>query len=65
MVEEKSRLGKLTCCNRCLGWVTADIAIFCPMCGKRVYPVVAPPTQWAGEAEAAAVRRKMEDSLCE
>ncbi len=38
-MENKSRLGKLACCGTCWGWLTAEIAIFCPMCGKRMIPV--------------------------
>lgn len=37
-MEQKSKLGKVACCDRVLGWLAEGLAVFCPRCGKRIYP---------------------------
>lgn len=59
-MERKSKLGKVTCCDRVLGWLAEGLAVFCPRCGKQIYPEMRPEVYWTGQEMAAEVRRRRE-----
>lgn len=57
-MEQKSRLGKVSCCGTCWGWLAAGVKVRCPTCGKMIDPIIAKSVAWAVETKAAAIRQK-------
>ena len=47
-IEQKTRLRKIACCGRQLGWVADGISVFCPRCGKRVFATDIKIPEWTG-----------------